>query len=427
MSTDEDQELMEKIRILSDRIDQHKAEREVPNHASFSYHRAAPYPQYRGGYRGRRGRPAPLYRNRTLVLNGHSRSPPSPNNATNPSESSASSWVTKTDRHLQLINTAVYDKETQQRTNAIEQTQRQKQQQNDNRERNQLVENLRPVAGDSGHDAAKTQAPASRYEVVVDGIRFHVSKQGSKLVKAPDDVNPPSATPKVTYIGGVKLHRTKNGNLVRHGILKNQRMAGGIKKIDEQCKAFSWTGTCPKGPRCRYIHDVSKTAICRKFLLKGSCQRGDDCDLSHDITEERTPLCLHFAQGNCNNPSCSYVHAEHAHTDPVCRAFGIYGYCDKGAGCPDRHVFECPDFSNMGVCKLKGCKRQHVERASVLRKANNARNSQSIEDAEDVSSDDDDAADSDDVDSDEIEEFIGQSEGAEILDFAEQKDFIGFG
>lgn len=36
-------------------------------------------------------------------------------------------------------------------------------------------------------------------------------------------MNPPSATPKVAFVGGVKFHRTRNGNLVRHGIVKAQQ------------------------------------------------------------------------------------------------------------------------------------------------------------------------------------------------------------
>ncbi|KAI1386205.1 uncharacterized protein F4822DRAFT_409280 [Hypoxylon trugodes] len=429
MSTSEDQELMAKISKLAGQINRHKAQRgglnSDPHHSSrASYHRTAPYPP-RGGYRGGRGRNLPTYRNKTLVLNGQTRPATDVDeSATESADPTTPTWVTKTDRHMQLINTSVYEKETQQRTSAIEQTHRQKQIQSNNREKaifmNSILQN-----GASGNPfgASNQTTQASPYEVLVDGIRFHVVQLGSKLVKAPGDVNPPSATPKMTSIGGVKFHRTKHGNLVRHGIVKAQRFAGGIKKVNEQCKTFSWTGSCPKGPACRYIHDASKTAICREYLLKGKCLQGDDCDLSHDVTEERTPLCVHFAKGNCHNPSCSYVHAEHSPSDPVCRSFGIYGYCEKGAQCPDRHVFECPDFSNTGVCKTKGCKRPHIERASVLRKASNRVSS---EEMEDVSSDEEDAAaDSDDVDSDEVEEFVKKDDDDD-LDFVQQKDYIGF-
>ncbi|KAI1403420.1 hypothetical protein F4819DRAFT_451415 [Hypoxylon fuscum] len=428
MSTPEDRELMEKIGKVASKINRHKAQRDGlnsdSNPQSPGSYRTAPYPAPRGGYRGR-GRPFPAYRNKTLVLNGQSR-PDLGESSNENSSPSTPSWVTKNDRHLQLINSTVYEKETQNRANAMEQSFRQKQFQRNNNEKAAFMNTmLQSGANGNASGFSNTSVSASPYEVIVDGIRFNVVQQGSKLVKAPDDVNPPSATPKMTQIGGVKFHRTKHGNLVRDGILKAQRFAGGVKKVNEDCKTFSWTGSCPKGPRCRYLHDASKTAICRDYLLKGKCVQGEDCDLSHDISEERTPLCVHFAKGSCHNPTCSYVHAEHAPTDPVCRSFGIYGYCEKGAQCPNRHVFECPDFSNMGACKIKNCKRPHVERASVLRKATNRMSS---EEMEDVSTDDEDAAaDSDDVDSDEVEEFVKKDDDLDFVqDFAQQKDYIEF-
>ncbi|KAI0536494.1 hypothetical protein GGR58DRAFT_475211 [Xylaria digitata] len=425
MSTAEEQELRDRISKLADRISRHKETQQNganygPDYSTSSrgsYHRSAPYPQHT--YRGGRGRFAPTYRNRTLVLNGGVSTPPNQENQ--PLDPTTPTWVTRTDRHLQLIKRDVYERETQQRTQAIEQTHKQKQIDKDYREKTQFFRNLQQASGDTMTTSSNSSKPVSRYEVEVDGVRFHVTRQGSKLVKAPDDLNPPTATPKVALLFGVKFHRTKNGNLIRHGIVEAQRRAGRIKKVNERCKAFSWTGTCPKGPNCRYIHDISKTAICKNWLLKNDCPRGDNCDLSHDITEERTPLCMHYANGKCNNPSCSYVHAEHSPTDPVCRAFGIYGYCEKGARCPARHVFECPDFSNNGVCKLKGCKRLHIERASILRKASKRASS---EEMSDLSSEDEDAADSDDVDSDDAEEFIAHND--HDPSFAEQKDFIGF-
>ncbi|CAJ2513831.1 Uu.00g019500.m01.CDS01 [Anthostomella pinea] len=427
MPTPEDQELMEQIAQVAGQINRHKAHRDGPGNgtsypARGSYHRAAPYPHT--GYRGGRTRPTTTYRNKTLVLNGQSQaaSAASPTEENVPVDPTTPSYVTKNDRHLQLINKSVYEKEAQHRAQAIDHTTRRQWLQRDNREKARFMNTIQPHRTNSVAGPPTPLTSASRYEIEVGGVRFHVVQQGSKLIKAPDDVNPPSATPKEALIGGVKFHRTKNGNLVRHGIVKAQRLAVGVKKVNEQCKTFAWNGSCPKGPTCRYIHDASKTAVCRDWLLKGECLRGDACDLSHEVTDERTPLCMHFAKGKCNNALCSYIHVEHAQTDPVCRAFGIYGYCDMGTSCPDRHVFECPDFSNTGICKMKGCKRAHIDRASVLRKASLRGAS---EEMEDLSSDDEGAAaDSDDVDSDEVEEFIRKDD--DDLDFADQKDFIGF-
>jgi hypothetical protein len=158
--------------------------------------------------------------------------------------------------------------------------------------------------------------------------------------------------------------------------------------------------------------------------MKGSCDAGDACDLSHDLAAERTPVCLHFTKGNCSNANCRYIHVRVSPSAPVCRAFGIYGYCEKGATCADRHVHECPDFSNTGVCNTKGCKLPHRLKASVIRK--NAAKADADEGSSDLSSDDEgDEIDSDDVDSDAIEEeFFGEGEKDE--DIPMQQDFVHF-
>ncbi|TPX15610.1 uncharacterized protein E0L32_004308 [Thyridium curvatum] len=440
----------------------------INNRQEASRHRGGGHFQPRG-YRV--GKPAP-HRHRTLVLNGATQ-PKSDVESGAASDASTSSWVTKSDRHLQLINSNVYEKESQARLKAIEHTRAQKRQQTDDRERAKILSHFKTTATASA-PRVPSDAVTKPYEVVVDGIRFYVVKNGSKLVRVPGlspphvpfmnkshhdqgDNNALSATPKMATVGGVKFYRSKNGNLYRHGIVKAQRQSGVVKKVEEPCKLFSTTGSsliptpifestvrrfsfrstasrilltaalvstgsCLKGPKCRYVHDPAKVAVCKDFLAKGECPNGDACDLSHDLTPERTPACLHFAKGHCTNSNCRYTHATNVSSAaPVCRPFGIYGYCDKGAACTERHVFECPDFSNTGVCKTKGCKLLHRERASVLRK--NARESGDQEMA-DVSSDDDgESVDSNDVDSDEVEEFIGEDDGPD-LDFATQKDFI---
>lgn len=445
----------------------------------------------RGGFSHRGGHPAarmPVYRNRTLVLNGGAQQAQSADGETGtPSDSSNSSWVTKTDRHRQLINTNVYKKNAEARTAAIEQTRRQKLALRDKRERAKLVNHLHHMANSGAFGVANQQVATDKYEIVVQGVRFTVAKNGSKLIKAPGasrpgmcdphhdtdvhtgDGNSAKATPKSAIIGGVKFYRSKNGNLYRHGVVKAQRyvswdsvagpltpgifgrQSGTVKKVDVPCKQFSMTGnsifynrhpkryisdravlgqrrftnraagSCTQGPRCRYVHDAHKVAICKDFLQQGECPSGANCDLSHDPTPERTPACLHFARDSCTKPDCRYAHVKVSPASPVCRDFGFYGYCQKGAECPNRHVFECPNFSNTGVCKIKGCKLAHRERASVLRKSAGLSND---EEMEDLSSDDDgESIDEDDVDSDEVDEFIGHDENGG-LDFVEQKDFI---
>ncbi|KAJ9156883.1 Zinc finger CCCH domain-containing protein 3 [Coniochaeta hoffmannii] len=429
----EEQEMMAKISQLAGRINRFKNEqagvlptppqRPVAQRGGYNpgFHRGAPYPtRYRGGGRG--GGVA-AHRHRTLVLNGANTPAKATDAESEPaSDSSSSPWVIRNDRHRQLINASVYEKDAKARTMAMEQTRLQARTARDQRERAKLMGHFRRVTDARG--STNVQGP---YEVTIDGVRFLVTKNGSKLIKAPDNNNSAKATPKTAVVAGVRFYRSKNGNLYRHGIVKAQRRTGAVKKVDVPCREFSTTGSCRKGPSCRYKHDPSRVAACKEFLQKGQCINGDACDLSHDLTPERTPTCLHFARDHCTNPSCRYAHVKVSPGAPVCRSFGILGYCEKGAQCEERHAYECPDFSNTGVCKTKGCKLLHRERASVLRKngaAQRDKNSDQDEEMEDVSSDDDgDSIDSDDVDSDEVEEFIGEEDGSE---FEQQKDFIRF-
>ncbi|TWU74488.1 hypothetical protein ED733_005236 [Metarhizium rileyi] len=383
------------------------------------------YNPLRGAYNGsnyRVGRrPQNSHRHRTLHLNQSQ--PPSDSNTPSPGSTPGSSgWVSRNDRHRQLINANVYEKDSQNRVKAMEETRQKKLHDQKTREKMQLRDFLRHQAGAT----ANLNPGIGRNELVIDGLRFRVADGGKKLVKCSDQQ---SASPKTAVVAGVRFHRTKTGNLVTNRIVQDQRRSGVGKKVLQPCKIFSTTGnkfsqmdrtstrSCPKGPSCRYQHDPTKVAMCKDLLKDGKCFNGESCDLSHDATPERVPNCLHYAKGHCTKANCPYTHSRAAPGALVCKAFGFYGYCDKGASCTERHVFECPDFSNTGICKTKGCKLLHRERASVLR--NQIKADKAME--EDVSSDEE-PVDSDDVDSDEVAEFIEAD--SDDSDFEKQKDFI---
>ncbi|KAF9776978.1 hypothetical protein IL306_004763 [Fusarium sp. DS 682] len=446
--SEEERELLARISQVAGQINRHKNQQAGPrgspshhpaHHRQNSYrHASSPYP----ARHNRIGRPPAAHHHRTLHLNGD-------NSTASRSASSGAEtppgWVSRTDRHRQLINANIYEKETQNRAKAIEQTRQRKISGHRQLEKAQFNEFLK-------HQATASSAhtnPADRNVLTIEGVQFRVMDGGKKLVKIPDAPNSSSPTPKLANVAGVKFYRTKTGNLVANRFVNDQRRSGAVKKINQLCKIFSTTGnfsfqgwsdahlryldrpsgqgtkltsnlhigSCTKGPRCRYIHDPNKVALCKDILKDGQCVNGESCDLSHDMTPERTPNCLHFAKGHCAKADCPYTHSKASPAAPVCRNFGFNGYCEMGAECTNRHVFECPDFSNTGRCKVKGCKLPHRERASVLRNKTNADG----EPLGDISSDDE-AADSDDVDSDEVAEFIDAD--SDLSDFEEQKDFL---
>lgn len=141
---------------------------------------------------------------------------------------------------------------------------------------------------------------------------------------------------------------------------------------------------------------------------------------------------MHFLRGRCSNPECRYAHVRVTPGAPVCRDFATLGYCEKGAACEERHVHECPDYANTGVCNKKRCLLPHVDRAGQIRKitANKAGPSPSEDDDADLSSEEEeyDEIDSEDVDSDESDddttEFI--ISGVDSGELAQQQDFVRF-
>ncbi|KAL4765085.1 CCCH zinc finger protein [Aspergillus foveolatus] len=463
----EDQDLMARISQLAGQINRFKnantpvqsAHNEIHSGSHVSRHTS-----YRGRpgwapYRRRpygRGRGAAPHRHRTLILNNSAtpaskRSTPSDGMAMDTDENSRSAtpnaWVTKHARHMQLINSAVYDKEAQKRVKALEETRKAKAQKKAQIEQAKVLQ----FAHGAGRQSASSSNPQvsavgdshGEYQITLNDIPFRVSCGGGKLIRVSsatpvlsvlieraglqivDDPNTANNTPKRVKVAGVTFVRSKNGNLHRLGAVTSKRVPSAVKKKDELCQRFTTTGTCYKGPSCPYIHDPNKVAICKDFLQTGKCSAGNSCDLSHEPSPHRSPACVHFLRGRCSNPECRYAHVRVTPGAPVCRAFATLGYCDKGEACEERHVHECPDYANTGVCKKKHCRLPHVDRAGQIRKNAGPKEGEG-DDESDASSEEEeiDEIGSDDVDSDYLSDEGELIEGTETGEVSKQQDFI---
>ncbi|KAK9548462.1 hypothetical protein V6Z77_008368 [Aspergillus fumigatus] len=450
----EDQELMAKISQLAGQINRHKnqtPQAQAPTYQGSELH-AGPYvsrhTRARGGwapYRGRpygRGRSAAPHRHRTLVLNnvnsGNSTSStpvPTNENAGESRSATPNGWVAKRDRHMQLINSAIYDKEAQARAKAMEQTRKAKAEKKARIEQAKVLRYAqgfgRPhLATTAASQVSATTQTHGEYQVYLNDIPFKIAKGGSKLVRVSDDPNTANITPKKVTVAGVTFVRSKNGNLHRLGAVTSKRKPTAVKKRNELCKRFTSTGACYKGPSCLFIHDPNKVAICKEFLQTGNCSAGQNCDLSHEPSPHRSPVCVHFLRNRCSNPDCRYSHVRVTPGAPVCRDFANLGYCDKGAECEQRHVHECPDYAASGVCNKKRCRLPHVDRAGQIRKNAASKADAADEEESDESSEDEeyDAIDSDDVDSDDLDDEPEYVEGADNgeQELFQQHDFIRF-
>lgn len=98
------------------------------------------------------------------------------------------------------------------------------------------------------------------------------------------------------------------------------------------CTFFAKNGSCKKGDKCMFTHEISESSnqkkekkadyskrICTFFAKTGSCKKGDECEFSHEIvegsdqkTEEVDPsktICTFFLKGFCKKGGeCRFIH-----------------------------------------------------------------------------------------------------------------------
>lgn len=144
---------------------------------------------------------------------------------------------------MQLINSAVYDRETQARTKALEDTRKLKAQKKAQAEEAKV---LRYAQGGGGQFPPSSVAshpsatPSASYEISFNDIPFRITRGGSKLIRLSsassgttlilgaglpliDDPNTANTTPKKVTVAGVTFVRSKNGNLHRLGAVTSKR------------------------------------------------------------------------------------------------------------------------------------------------------------------------------------------------------------
>ncbi|MCJ1288317.1 hypothetical protein MMC26_007672 [Xylographa opegraphella] len=154
-------------------------------------------------------------------------------------------WISKRDRHMQLINSSIYNKETNVRQQAIDKTRHEQALRRNQREMVKIRKHLRRIADSTAPTSVYHSAKenTSVYEVIINGLRFQVLKGGSKLLRTLGITGLAGSTPKQAVVGGVTFLRSKNGNLYREGLVRAMRRSGTAKKILEPCKRFTTTGT----------------------------------------------------------------------------------------------------------------------------------------------------------------------------------------
>lgn len=141
------------------------------------YHRNAGAPYPTRGNRVQRPRP---HQHRTLHLNALGNSS---NNDTDSGGSDSARWVTKNDRHRQIINANVYEKESQNRAKAMEQTRQRKQDEHRRGEKARFHDFLTQQNAHANTGGNSNATRAANNEITIADIRFRVLDGGKKLAK----------------------------------------------------------------------------------------------------------------------------------------------------------------------------------------------------------------------------------------------------
>lgn len=158
-------------------------------------------------------------------------------------------------------------------------------------------------------------------------------------------------------------------------------------------------GVCTNAKTCPYKHDSNHIAVCTHYLSPRGCT-AEKCNLSHSATPENTPICTHFLKGSCTKENCKYMHVSINTEAPICADFARNGYCSKGSTCSERHLRECPAYSNYGECTTKGCRLPHIARAG----AHLVQRPSSTSAQDDASNSDSHSCTSDDYESEDFDE-----------------------
>ncbi|XP_058462328.1 zinc finger CCCH domain-containing protein 3 [Malaya genurostris] len=204
------------------------------------------------------------------------------------------------------------------------------------------------------------------------GTRFLLNSRGTKLRKVPSILDDSSSDAKLRRIdiGGLTYKPKTDGTFVKtdvhrtraHLSLAKQKsilfLTNKMRKCNVPCQIFRRLGRCAAymQGRCPKLHDPNQVSICSRFL-KGECSNSN-CLLSHNISLEKMPVCHFYLEGRCDRNECPYLHKKVSENERICEDF-LKGFCALADKCQRRHVFVCPEFDRLGLCKKVKCPYPH--------------------------------------------------------------------
>ena len=185
------------------------------------------------------------------------------------------SWISKRDRHMQLINASAFEINRALQDIATESS----------TPRTATPDKSKPTPPSATAASAPAQQPARDHFIEIDGSRFQVCNDGSKLQREKGSLISPTATsggvlishaaaagpsdqakptPKSVVIHGIEFVRSKNGNLYRSGVVRERRSVSTAKAVREAREPEKLTA------RRTLTAKPAGTKPCKRFTRAGT-------------------------------------------------------------------------------------------------------------------------------------------------------------
>lgn len=90
--------------------------------------------------------------------------------------------------------------------------------------------------------------------------------------------------------------------------VSRKRQKHGAGDGNKLCFKFVSSGTCPRGDKCNFQHDMdareqSLRGVCFDFMNKGKCERGPDCSFKHSLQEVDDK----YPRGRCGSETNRFI------------------------------------------------------------------------------------------------------------------------
>ena len=89
---------------------------------------------------------------------------------------------------MQLINSAIFDKETRARAKAIEESRKLRAQKKAEREESKVLRHVQAIGGQTSSAMQIGLPRPSSYQILIQGIHFQVVQGGSKLIRLSSEI-----------------------------------------------------------------------------------------------------------------------------------------------------------------------------------------------------------------------------------------------